>query len=300
MSIRNALFVHRSTSDPRPDSNIGQHPEFADGDHRVVAVNKVIHRLQEDLSGAHSLAELSHTACLSPFHFHRVFKKITASTPARFLAALRIAEAKYLLLHTELKVTSICMQVGYSSLGTFTTQFTRLVGVSPRNFRRLAGQLADQSFCNVLAAAVPTRRARPAPMAPNGCLSIRLHGLTAGWSALVGLFESGIPQGWPAACALVHDTDEVELAVNAGSDGSFVVLVMTFSPDVDTAAAMAGPLGDDCMVGSSGPIQIAAGQPAGDRIAISMRPRCASDPPILFAAPMIAAQENLVQSVQKM
>jgi AraC family transcriptional regulator len=101
------------------------------------AVLRSIGTMRENLGEELSLRTLARSAWLSPFHFHRVFHRLTDSTPARFLAAWRIAEAKRRLAYSEDSVTDVCMHVGYASLGTFTSQFTRVVGVSPGRFRRL-------------------------------------------------------------------------------------------------------------------------------------------------------------------
>ena len=80
----------------------------------------------------------------SPFYFHRVFREITGLTPARFHAALRMAEARRLLLQTGLPVRRIGERVGYTSPGTFGTQFARLAGLSPARFREFVQGLGDE------------------------------------------------------------------------------------------------------------------------------------------------------------
>ena len=85
-----------------------------------------------------TLAQMAEVACLSPFHFARVFRQATGIPPAAFFAALQLDRAKRLLLETELSVTEICFALGYASLGTFTTRFAARVGVPPGRFRRLA------------------------------------------------------------------------------------------------------------------------------------------------------------------
>jgi hypothetical protein len=80
----------------------------------------------------------------SPFHFHRFFREITGLPPARFHAALRMAEARRLLLQTGLPVKRIGERVGYTSPGTFGTQFARLAGLSPARFRTFVQGLGDE------------------------------------------------------------------------------------------------------------------------------------------------------------
>lgn len=82
-----------------------------------------------------SLEDASREACLSPFHFHRLFKQTFGQTPHDFLTSRRIDRAKKLLVQSNLSITEICFEVGYSSPGSFTSLFQREVGCSPRDYR---------------------------------------------------------------------------------------------------------------------------------------------------------------------
>lgn len=86
----------------------------------------------DDTLPLHAMAEIAH---LSPYLFTRAFRQFTGIPPGEFLATLRLERAKQLLLTTDLSVAEICFEVGYNSLGTFTTRFTRLVGLSPGRVR---------------------------------------------------------------------------------------------------------------------------------------------------------------------
>ena len=82
------------------------------------------------------LKEAAEAACLSPFHYHRVFARAFGETPHEFLRRLRIDRAKQLLAREHLPVTEICFAVGYESLGSFSSLFHSLVGCSPIEYRR--------------------------------------------------------------------------------------------------------------------------------------------------------------------
>ena len=82
-----------------------------------------------------ALADMAAVACLSPFHFLRGFKAAFRMTPHEFLTACRVERAKFLLDRTELPVTQICFEVGFESLGTFSSWFRRIAGRSPREWR---------------------------------------------------------------------------------------------------------------------------------------------------------------------
>ena len=72
----------------------------------------------------------------SKFHFARSFKIAYGETPAQYLTRRRVERAKDLLRHANLTVTEICMLVGFSSLGSFSSRFTELVGMSPSVYQR--------------------------------------------------------------------------------------------------------------------------------------------------------------------
>src|SRR5437763_3941434 len=106
------------------------------------AVERVIAAMRERPGEPLTLETMGKIAGLSPHHFNRVFRRVTGVPPRRFLGALRLEAAKQLLLTTPLSVTEVCFEVGYGSVGTFTTRFTQLVGVPPGELRRLAAALA--------------------------------------------------------------------------------------------------------------------------------------------------------------
>lgn len=83
-----------------------------------------------------NLAEIASAAFLSEFHFARLFKKITGATPHAYLASLRIEKARRLLAETDLPITEVGAQVGYTSQSHFTKIFREATGSTPRAFRQ--------------------------------------------------------------------------------------------------------------------------------------------------------------------
>ena len=81
------------------------------------------------------LDELAREAALSPFHFLRLFRHAFGETPHQYLTRVRIEKAKALLLRGG-AVTEVCLDVGFSSLGSFSALFARRVGAPPTAFRR--------------------------------------------------------------------------------------------------------------------------------------------------------------------
>jgi AraC-like DNA-binding protein len=87
------------------------------------------------------LADAAREAGLSPFYFSRLFAQAFDETPHELVTRLRIERAKRLLLADNESVTEICFDVGYESLGSFSTRFSTLTGLSPAAFRREARRL---------------------------------------------------------------------------------------------------------------------------------------------------------------
>jgi len=83
-----------------------------------------------------TLSDLCLEAELSPWHLLRAFRSAFGETPHDFLTRLRIERAKELLTITSRQVTEICFDVGFTSLGSFSTLFRRHVQLSPAAFRR--------------------------------------------------------------------------------------------------------------------------------------------------------------------
>jgi len=82
------------------------------------------------------LDALAAVAGLSKYHFLRLFKATYGVTPADYVSRRRIERAQDLLRATNLTVTEVCLAVGYSSLGSFSSRFSAIVGDSPSEFQR--------------------------------------------------------------------------------------------------------------------------------------------------------------------
>jgi transcriptional regulator GlxA family with amidase domain len=85
---------------------------------------------------------LAGIACVSEAHFIRTFRAIFGETPHRYLQRRRVERAMYLLAQTRLDITDVCLEVGFSSLGTFSRTFSEIVGEPPTSFRSHAKPIA--------------------------------------------------------------------------------------------------------------------------------------------------------------
>jgi AraC-like DNA-binding protein len=81
------------------------------------------------------LEALAEEAHLSKYHFNRCFAETYGETPMRYLTRRRVERSQDLLRAANLTITEVCMLVGFSSLGSFSSRFRELVGESPRQYR---------------------------------------------------------------------------------------------------------------------------------------------------------------------
>jgi len=83
------------------------------------------------------LQQISGEACLSRYHFLRLFRRAFNKTPHQYLTQRRIEKAKELLSSSGLTVTDVCFEVGFESLGSFSSLFHKHVGHPPITFRAI-------------------------------------------------------------------------------------------------------------------------------------------------------------------
>ncbi|WP_051766934.1 helix-turn-helix transcriptional regulator [Saccharothrix syringae] len=101
---------------------------------------------------------MARAALMSPSHFTRQFKLAYGETPYNHLMTRRIERAKALLRRGDLTVTEVCVAVGCTSLGSFSTRFTELVGETPSAYRaRSHRELAPVPACYAKTATRPSR-----------------------------------------------------------------------------------------------------------------------------------------------
>jgi AraC-like DNA-binding protein len=238
-------------------------------------VERAISTMWDHYSEPLSLDDIADTAILSKFYFSRVFRSVTGTSPGRFLTAVRLYKAKNLLLETSSSVTDIAYHVGYNSLGTFTTRFTRSVGVSPARFR----SLSSRGMLPMPPAAVTAPHHRGT-----------LHGkLTLPTTATplrvyVGVFYTPIVEGLPVACDILDCSADYQL--NGVPNGVWFIRAAAVAVrDVDPRPWIRRPL----FIGESRPITMGANRDV--EINIDMHTLASIDLPILLALPELDSRE---------
>ncbi|HYE54286.1 MAG TPA: AraC family transcriptional regulator [Chitinophagaceae bacterium] len=109
-------------------------PLTSDMYQRIAAAKMFI---DENFQETIGLDDISSRAYLSRFHFHRLFTRIYRRTPHQYLTQKRLDRAKDLLSENR-PVTEVCNEVGFESIGSFSTLFKKEIGYAPQYYRNLA------------------------------------------------------------------------------------------------------------------------------------------------------------------
>jgi AraC-like DNA-binding protein len=114
----------------------------------LVRLRRARDRMDRDYARPLDVTALAREALMSPGHFSRSFRAAFDETPYSYLMTRRIERAKALLRRGDMSVTDVCMTVGCSSLGSFSSRFTELVGETPSAYRaRNHSDLANLPAC---------------------------------------------------------------------------------------------------------------------------------------------------------
>jgi AraC family transcriptional regulator len=261
------------------------------------AVVRAVTVMRDNLSRDQPLDELAKAGLFSPSHFHQIFREVTSVTPARFLTALRMAEARRLLLHSSLDVAEIAHRVGYASLGTFTSRFSALVGLAPGRFRHRMRSLGDVPLAAVLPA--PSTLSAPAPgrallhvqlAAQQQRLRLRLPEDVAGMSVAVGLAPVGeLPRRFLWRCpTLEHSLPLLAVAPSACGGTECWVTVLVAHRD-STVAEVLGDASPARLLLARRQLTPSA-RSGGGEVRLRPVPPRPIDLPVLSAAPLAGRQ----------
>jgi len=210
------------------------------------AVGRVIEAMRENLGEPFTVNDMARTALFSKFHFSRLFQRATGVSPGRLLSAMRMQEAKRLLVSTSLTVTEISHQVGYTSVGTFSSRFRTSVGVSPSTYRQLGGFTPP----------VGVDRTRPADAPRVATLRGEVRSTQPDRLGLifVGLFAEPVPEGQPVSCTVLHHAGPYTLS-NV-PHGTWYLLAHSVAAGLELAVSRLPASEQELCVGSYGPLKI--------------------------------------------
>lgn len=235
-----------------------------------LAAERAITTMHQNLGEQLTVDDMARAAMFSKFHFTRIFQQATGLSPGRFLSALRLQQAKHLLVSTSLNVADISLKVGYNSVGTFSSRFSRSVGMSPTTYRRLAG----------FAPQIPTD---PYYRANHACTArvrgqVRLAQPGAGGLVFIGLFPDRIPEGRPARCTILAGEGPFEF--EAVPAGTWYLLAQSVTDDPQAPVATDGTDHTVC-VATHGPLTIRENGVVSADLTLNAARNL--DPPVLLA-----------------
>jgi AraC family transcriptional regulator len=245
------------------------------------AVDRAIKCIWERYNEPLSLADLAKSAILSRFHFSRIFRDTTGVTPGRFLSAVRIYQAKRMLLTTSMNITDISFAVGYNSLGSFTNHFTDSVGVSPGRFRRISQNGGFEPPDPMPESAGARGVVAGTITLPDGYLGARVY---------AGVFDTPIVQRRPLSAAVIEVASPHQPApyrLGSVPDGSWYLHAVAVTDTADPEPWTRRTL----LVGDCAGVSVTEDVPV--RAPISLRPRRPADLPILLALPDLEAPIDL-------
>lgn len=239
------------------------------------SVEQVIDYICDRYAESISLEELSSVAVVSREHLCRVFSNVTGVTPIQYLGAVRVRAAKRLLLSSDRRVTEICFDVGYSSLGTFIHKFKLAVGRSPSQFRAFAAWL--ESKIDQVNLSIGHRVLDPAPL--GWIRSVHDHRVD---------FERKL--GCGGRIIVCQSTDPIATSRNSSVSLFGKELDLEFRPVLNqsccvTALAIPKTLGgllEGSFSSTSGVLRLTPLRPAAVPIRFELRPFRKTDPPVVL------------------
>jgi AraC-like DNA-binding protein len=125
--------------------------EVEDFNRRLLRARDAMDRAYAEPLNVRAVAAVAH---VSEAHFIRSFRAVFGETPHRYLQRRRVERSMFLLRETDRSITDVCMDVGFSSLGTFSRMFREIVGETPSRYRAGNGPIVTP-HCVQLAAMRP-------------------------------------------------------------------------------------------------------------------------------------------------
>ena len=125
------LEIDRNISDRENKPSSGPMPSSP-----ALSIMPALDYIRTNYMGTFSIDDLSTLCGLSPTHFRRLFAQVMETSPLEFINSVRISKACHLLRSTEDSILNISENVGFHSISSFNRYFSRIIGMSPRDYRR--------------------------------------------------------------------------------------------------------------------------------------------------------------------
>ncbi|MBD8891915.1 helix-turn-helix transcriptional regulator [Roseibium litorale] len=244
---------------------------FRAEEHRRV-VSKVISGMKKLENGDVSLCEWAEYASLSKFELISAFKKLTGIPPMAFHNAEKLEIAKRLLVFERMRVTDVCFEIGFESLGSFVSKFSCCVGISPRNY---AKAMSAVGFTGLFVQAL--LHGKPRSPKAGTVIEVQFESPEAHDrpSLITAVFPRAHPSGMPSDWRFVPPTRRIAL-FGGGLKGYCLAAALPLWPRL-TELVNFRPV----LIGRT------SIQPNLDKIRVALHPPTIFDPPVTLAVPAL-------------
>jgi AraC family transcriptional regulator len=236
------------------------------------AVSKVILGMKKLENRDVSLGEWAEFASLSKFELISAFKKLTGIPPMAFHNAEKLEIAKQLLVFERIRVTDVCFEIGFESLGSFVSKFSGCVGISPGNYARA---MSAVGFTGLFVRAL--LYGKPRMRKADTVIEVHFEAPEAhSWPGLIAaVFPRAYPSGMPAEWCFVPPTRRI-VQFEGGLEAHCLAASLPLWPRLaELVNFRPGLIGRAPMQRNLGEIQVA------------LHPPTIFDPPITLAVPAL-------------
>lgn len=256
----------------------------------IQAVRQAIQYMKLHLDHDITSEQLAAHVGYSPYHFTRVFKKVTGISPRHYLSALRIEAGKLHLLKEPGLLVKILHAIGFQSAGSFNTRFKQQVGITPQKFRSTSQQL----FIHMNEWEHKQLEAQSADDEASSRLTCQIiTPLSFRGVIFVGLFPRPIPDQRPIKGTAINSSTRSCMLTNI-PPGSYYVMAAGIAWSLNPRDYF---LLNEALRGMyEGPIHIT--NETKLHIAITLREPLPQDPPIIINLPMLLFEQNKKNSAK--
>lgn len=248
-------------------------------------IPSILQYMKTSLSEELTIEEVAKHFGYSKFHFSREFKRHTGFSAADYLSSLKIERAIQEMLRSEHSITDAGFDAGYSSIGTFSTTFTKKTGLSPREYKRQVENLYDltkeyeKDYSDLQYNSTTMRE----PTINNCHITIQYpKGYTPGIT-FVGLFSSPIPNHKPIVGTALARASSYHF--KNIPDGQYYILACSIEKTFNPLRYF---VLDDCLRGREEE-KIHFPADSNKQFVVSLREPLPEDPPILVNLPKLLA-----------
>lgn len=265
-------------------SDVGPHiqgrgkPPLRDRDvpSREAAVEAVIRQMKRSVNDVVTLDDWADYASLSKYQLMSAFRELTGITPMAFHSAEKLEIAKYLLVFEDMKVTDVCFELGFESLGSFVSKFSIMVGLPPGNYARI---MRATNLRDIYASALANWRGAPAEGEAAAAFTFERPPLTNMEAIVAAVFKRPAPVGYPSAWRFVAPLQR-RTTMSGATGGCCLAASVPLAPTLANMVNFRPTL-----VGRS---RLAR---AGRETHVSLRAPTVFDPPVTLAIPALLCHE---------